>query len=85
MLPSPFYVEVCFHFQTYRDFHADLYPDTAGCVSDLTPSDWMSGKNVVIPKISLDPAKKENENKVDLKINNQYKGRGVSELGVSYF
>ncbi|KAK6630379.1 hypothetical protein RUM44_005046 [Polyplax serrata] len=50
--------------KTYRDFHADLYPDTAGCVSDLTPSDWMSGKNVVIPKISLDPAKKENENKV---------------------
>ncbi|VEN51114.1 unnamed protein product [Callosobruchus maculatus] len=46
--------------KTYRDFHADLYPDTPGYKTELTASLWMQGKNIPLPKISLDPAKREN-------------------------
>lgn len=45
--------------KTYRDFHADLYPDAVGFRSDLTASQWLSGKNVPVPRMSLDPAKRE--------------------------
>ncbi|KAK5643995.1 hypothetical protein RI129_007840 [Pyrocoelia pectoralis] len=46
--------------KTYRDFHADLYPDTTGYISELTASDWFQGKNIPVAKISLDPAKRPN-------------------------
>jgi coronin-7 len=46
--------------KTYRDFHADLYPDTPGYKTELTAEQWMNGKNIPIPRISLDPAKREN-------------------------
>lgn len=42
--------------KTYRDFHADLYPETAGYTTDLTAAQWFAGKNVPVPKINLDPA-----------------------------
>ncbi|TMW42334.1 hypothetical protein DOY81_012584, partial [Sarcophaga bullata] len=45
--------------KTYRDFHSDLYPDTASCRTELTAADWMSGTNMPVPKMSLDPAKRE--------------------------
>lgn len=44
--------------KTYRDFHSDIFPETNGYRSDLTPKDWLTGKNVAVPKISLDPAKR---------------------------
>lgn len=43
----------------FRDFHADLYPDTAGYTTDLTASQWIQGKNSPVAKMSLDPAKRE--------------------------
>lgn len=43
--------------KSYRDFHSDIFPDTNGFRSELKPQDWMNGKNYVLPKISLDPAK----------------------------
>ncbi|CAH2006359.1 unnamed protein product [Acanthoscelides obtectus] len=46
--------------KTYRDFHSDLYPDTPGYKTELTASMWMQGKNIPLPKINLDPAKREN-------------------------
>nr|XP_022903434.1 coronin-7 isoform X2 [Onthophagus taurus] len=46
--------------KTYRDFHGDLYPETAGYTTEIIASDWMEGKNIPLPKISLDPAKKPN-------------------------
>jgi Type of WD40 repeat len=46
-------------FQSYRDFHADLYPETAGPVSSFYASQWMAGENRPVAKISLDPAKKQ--------------------------
>lgn len=45
-------------FQTYRDFHADIYPDTTGYVSNNTAAAWIKGRNEPVPKISLDPAKR---------------------------
>ena len=49
--------------KTYRDFHSDIFPDTNGYKSELMPQEWMDGKNFVVPKISLDPAKRENGEK----------------------
>lgn len=45
--------------KTYRDFHGDLYPDTRGYRTELTVNQWLSGVNMVVPKICLDPAKRE--------------------------
>ncbi|XP_066145726.1 coronin-7 isoform X2 [Euwallacea fornicatus] len=45
--------------KTYRDFHADLFPDTPGYKTDLTADQWMEGMNLPMPKISLDPNKRE--------------------------
>lgn len=44
----------------FRDFHSDLYPDTPGCKTELTADQWFQGKNVPVPKINLDPAKRDN-------------------------
>ncbi|XP_050498139.1 coronin-7 isoform X1 [Diabrotica virgifera virgifera] len=45
--------------KTYRDFHADIYPDTPGYKTDLVSSDWFQGTNIPLQKMSLDPAKRE--------------------------
>lgn len=44
----------------FRDFHADLYPDTPGYTTELTPSLWFEGKDIPLVKMSLDPAKRPN-------------------------
>ncbi|OAD58963.1 Coronin-7 [Eufriesea mexicana] len=44
--------------KTYRDFHADIYPDTVGCVAQNNAAAWIKGHNMPVPKISLDPAKR---------------------------
>ncbi|CAG5103997.1 Similar to CORO7: Coronin-7 (Bos taurus) [Cotesia congregata] len=44
--------------KTYRDFHGDIYPDTAGCMAQNTAEAWIKGHNAPVPKISLDPAKR---------------------------
>ncbi|KAH8245350.1 hypothetical protein KR032_009380 [Drosophila birchii] len=46
--------------KTYRDFHADLYPETAGYKTELVAGEWLNGSNQAVPKMSLDPAKREN-------------------------
>lgn len=45
--------------KTYRDFHADIYPDTPGYKTELTAQQWIEGKNAIITKMSLDPSKRE--------------------------
>lgn len=45
--------------KTYRDFHSDLYPDTNGYRTDLTVTQWLKGVNTPVPKMCLDPAKRE--------------------------
>ncbi|KAL1116265.1 hypothetical protein AAG570_005760 [Ranatra chinensis] len=45
--------------KSYRDFHTELFPDTAGSVSGITPSQWAQGLDVPVSKISLDPANKQ--------------------------
>ncbi|XP_047360792.1 coronin-7 isoform X5 [Vespa velutina] len=44
--------------KTYRDFHADIYPDTNGCIAQNNAAAWIKGHNAPVPKISLDPAKR---------------------------
>ncbi|KYN20501.1 Coronin-7 [Trachymyrmex cornetzi] len=44
--------------KTYRDFHADIYPDTTGPVAQNNATSWLKGHNAPVPKISLDPAKR---------------------------
>ncbi|XP_068984370.1 coronin-7 isoform X1 [Bombus flavifrons] len=44
--------------KTYRDFHADIYPDTVGCLAQNNAAAWIKGHNMPVPKISLDPAKR---------------------------
>ncbi|XP_076165302.1 coronin isoform X2 [Ptiloglossa arizonensis] len=44
--------------KTYRDFHADIYPDTTGCIAQNNAAAWIKGHNMPVPKISLDPAKR---------------------------
>lgn len=45
--------------KTYRDFHSDLYPETTGYKTNLTAAEWLNGTNMTVPKMSLDPAKRE--------------------------
>ncbi|KAL7744975.1 hypothetical protein ACLKA6_007244 [Drosophila palustris] len=45
--------------KTYRDFHADLYPETTGYKTELIASEWLNGTNQAVPKMNLDPAKRE--------------------------
>ena len=45
--------------KSYRDFHNDLYPETIGFKTDLTVAQWFNGINMPVPKMSLDPAKRE--------------------------
>lgn len=45
--------------KTYRDFHSDLYPDTNGCRTELSVNQWLGGVNLAVPKICLDPVKRE--------------------------
>ncbi|XP_017147038.1 coronin-7 isoform X3 [Drosophila miranda] len=45
--------------KTYRDFHADLYPETTGYKTELIACEWLNGSNLAVPKMNLDPAKRE--------------------------
>ena len=45
--------------KSYRDFHGDLFPDTAGCQSLTSASQWKGGDDTAVPRISLDPNKKQ--------------------------
>lgn len=49
--------------KTYRDFHGDIFPDTNGSTSELLPTEWLSGKNISLKKISLDPVQREHGEK----------------------
>ncbi|XP_066978131.1 coronin-7 isoform X5 [Macrobrachium rosenbergii] len=46
--------------KTYREFHADIFPDTPGYEPSSTVSQWLGGANIPTKNISLDPAKRPN-------------------------
>ena len=49
-------------FQSYRDYHADIFPDTTGLSSAMGPADWFENRlDAAAPKISLDPKKRPRE------------------------
>lgn len=35
-------------FQSYRDFHPDLFPDTRGSHAGCTSSEWLAGANTLV-------------------------------------
>jgi coronin-7 len=43
--------------QSYREFHSDLYPDTASGEPALTADQWFSGQDAVQPTTALQPGK----------------------------
>ncbi|XP_013771927.1 coronin-7-like [Limulus polyphemus] len=43
--------------KSYRDYHEELFPDTAGTEPSLTLDEWMMGSNDMVSKISLNPRK----------------------------
>ncbi|KAB7497235.1 Coronin-7 [Armadillidium nasatum] len=47
--------------KTYREFHADLFPDTSGHNPSVTIQQWLNGANNPVKKISLDPAKNQGQ------------------------
>merc|ERR1719471_2531512 len=48
--------------KSYRDYHADIFPDTTGLSSAMGPADWFEDKLDAAPaKISLDPKKRPKE------------------------
>ncbi|XP_071549323.1 coronin-7 isoform X6 [Panulirus ornatus] len=44
--------------KTYREFHADIFPDTSGYDPSTTISQWLGGSSNPVKKISLDPTKR---------------------------
>ncbi|PIC40550.1 hypothetical protein B9Z55_011851 [Caenorhabditis nigoni] len=42
--------------RSYRDFHADLFPETRGSEPGCSASEWLSGTNAAPPKTSLAPS-----------------------------
>ena len=48
--------------KSYRDYHADIFPDTSGLSSAMGPADWFEDKlESATAKISLDPKKRPRE------------------------
>ncbi|KAJ3601697.1 hypothetical protein NHX12_032664 [Muraenolepis orangiensis] len=41
-----------------QEFHADLYPDTAGCTPAQSAQEWWQGGDKQVDKVSLNPGKK---------------------------
>ncbi|XP_072171377.1 coronin-7-like [Diadema setosum] len=45
---------------SHSKFYPELFPDTAGGEAALTSTQWLAGENAEVPKISLDPSKRQN-------------------------
>ncbi|XP_064607683.1 coronin-7-like isoform X2 [Liolophura sinensis] len=43
--------------KSYRDFHADIFPDTNSLEPSMTADEWLAGANTPVRKVSLNPAK----------------------------
>ncbi|KAG7153468.1 Coronin-7-like [Homarus americanus] len=44
--------------KTYREFHADIFPDTPGYEPSTSISQWLAGTSTPVKTISLDPTKR---------------------------
>ncbi|XP_059078879.1 coronin-7-like isoform X1 [Tigriopus californicus] len=44
--------------KSYREYHADIYPETFGLESAMGPENWLQGQNQMTPTINLDPKKR---------------------------
>lgn len=44
--------------KTYRDFHADIFPDTTSVEPAMGPGEWRAGGSSPSPTVSLDPSRR---------------------------
>ena len=51
-----------FFFQSYREYHSDIFPETYGLEPASGPENWWTGSNTSVTKMSLDPLKRPKEN-----------------------
>jgi coronin-7 len=53
-------IPIGYHVQrkSLKDFHGDLFPDTAGGEPALTADQWCQGDNKKVAKVSLDPGRR---------------------------
>ena len=49
-------------FQSYREYHSDIFPETYGLEPASGPENWWTGSNLAVTKMSLDPSKRPKEN-----------------------
>lgn len=54
-------ISYCVPRKSYRDFHADLFPDTFAREASMTAEEWFGGSNHPIRRVSLDPSKRQAE------------------------
>ena len=47
--------------KSYREYHGDIYPDTAGPEPALGPQDWLDGANSAPSKLCLNPAVRKSD------------------------
>jgi coronin-7 len=47
--------------KSYREFHADLYPDTLAGYPALSSDAWFHGENKEVSRVSLDPSKQSSQ------------------------
>ena len=45
--------------KSYREYQADIYPDTPGPVAAMGPLDWLQGGQMAPARISLNPANRQ--------------------------
>jgi len=48
--------------KSYREFHADLFPETSGYEAPIYASQWITGTNAAVEKILLDPSRWQGKN-----------------------
>lgn len=41
--------------KSYREFHADIFPETSGFEAPIYASQWVKGTDATVDKVSLDP------------------------------
>jgi len=47
--------------KSYKEYHADIYPETNGFDAMMGPTEWSRGEDTSVPKINLDPKKRPKE------------------------
>ncbi|KAJ7357667.1 Coronin-7 [Desmophyllum pertusum] len=52
--------------KSYKEFHEDLFPDTVAREASMTGDEWFSGSNSPMKRVSLNPSKRQTQQKTQL-------------------